>query len=65
MQLCVIPGISVNKANSIAEFHQVKNMNEFLEQLKGTKDPAKFFKDTPGIGKVLAKTIYSYCLNTD
>lgn len=60
-QLCCIPGISIKKAESIVSTHQVETMSGFVEKMKEQPHAVKFFKDTPGIGNVLAKQIYEYC----
>ena len=61
LQLTCIPGISKTKAQSIVTHHtDIKNMNDLIRKLAGQK-PEKFFKDTPGIGKGIAKAIYSFC----
>ena len=56
-QLCCIPGISIKKAESIAQTHQVDSMTGLLEKMKGMTVKA-FSKDTPGIGSILAKQLY-------
>jgi ERCC4-type nuclease len=61
LQLACIPGISKTKAQSIATHHSdIKSMSDLCGRLKGQK-PEKFFKDTPGVGKGIAKAIYTFC----
>ena len=60
-QLCCIPGISIKKAEAIVSTHQVETMSGFVEKMKEHPNAVKFFKDTPGVGNVLAKQIYEYC----
>lgn len=56
LQLCAIPGISVKKGRSIISHLNVKNMDEFINSLTDVK----VLEACPGIGKILAKTMYSY-----
>lgn len=56
LQLCAIPGISVKKGRAIISHLQVKNMDEFMNSLTNIK----ILEGCPGIGKILAKTVYSY-----
>lgn len=64
LQLACIPGISSKKAKSIIEHHKdIHCMKDFCEKIKNVK-PETFFKTTPGIGKTLAETIYSFCAGT-
>jgi crossover junction endonuclease MUS81 len=61
LQLACIPGISKSKAMAIATHHaDIKSMSDLCSRLAGQK-PEKFFKDTPGIGKGIAKAIYTFC----
>ena len=65
LQLCCIPGISTKKAESIISHHHVESMSDLLEKMKkeGQEvDPVAFFKETNGIGKILAKTIFEFLL---
>lgn len=62
MQLACIPGISIKKARAIIENNKGNfgNIAEMCTFLKNTK-PEVFCKNTPGIGKKIAASIYVFC----
>jgi len=65
IQLCAIPGISMNKAEAIIQGANVTSMASLCAKM-ALVPPKAFFKDVPGIGKVLQNNIYRFCgVDTD
>ena len=61
MQMCVIPGISVKKAEAILSVHSdVKSIYTLCSKMSN-HSPKDFFKDVKGIGKILQVSIYTFC----